>query len=407
VSSGGVVGIPAVGLMGSGISVDRLVTSGSSGVSIARGISPLAQVPVMRRSRITLTSSGPFAGGPALTVGGAVVTDTLVRASASGPIGGAIAVNSSSGTLRNVTAIATGIASRGLWVNAPLGPVSSLVSVRNSIFRADDAATDVVVDGAFVVLCPPICGSPGDLTITHSNFRAATGTLNGASGSNQTADPQFTDAAAGDFRPKAGSPVIDAGTDDADLGSVDLDGKTRKIGSAVDIGAFEYEPPAPPLPPLPPISTPGGGAQPDVQLPVDGIAPALSALGITNKTFAVGPQATPVAARAAKKGTTFVYTLSEPATVTISIDQAQTGRRKGSSCVKQTSKNRKAKKCTYYVSKGAISRAGTVGPNALPFSGRIGTKALKPGSYRAVLGAVDSAGNRSALKTVAFKIVKK
>jgi hypothetical protein len=208
--------------------------------------------------------------------------------------------------------------------------------------------------------------------------------------------------------------VIDAGIDDADLGSLDLAGKQRKIGSAVDIGAFEFDPPpappAPPTPPtsppLPPISTPGGNNQPDVHLPIDGIAPALSALGVTNKTFAVGPQATAISARA-PRGTTFVYTLSEPATVTVSIDRAQAGRVKGSSCVKQTSKNRKAKKCAFYVSKGAITRPGLIGPNALPFSGRIGTNALKPGSYRAALRAVDAAGNRSDIKAVALKVVKK
>jgi len=36
--------------------------------------------------------------------------------------------------------------------------------------------------------------------------------------------------------------------------------------------------------------------------------------------------------------------------------------------------------------------------------GRIGAKALRPGRYRAVITAVDAAGNRSAPKTVRFRI---
>ena len=58
---------------------------------------------------------------------------------------------------------------------------------------------------------------------------------------------------------------------------------------------------------------------------------------------------------------------------------------------------------------GRRDQRGTsvAGANALPFSGRIGRKALKPGSYRAVLVAVDAAGNRSAAKTIAFKVVKR
>jgi hypothetical protein len=45
------------------------------------------------------------------------------------------------------------------------------------------------------------------------------------------------------------------------------------------------------------------------------------------------------------------------------------------------------------------------GPNKLKFTGRIAGKALKPGHYRAVFVAVDSAG-ASRPKTLSFTIVK-
>jgi len=40
------------------------------------------------------------------------------------------------------------------------------------------------------------------------------------------------------------------------------------------------------------------------------------------------------------------------------------------------------------------------------FSGRIGTRALRRGRYKLRLVATDAAGNRSAPRTVAFRIVR-
>jgi hypothetical protein len=48
-----------------------------------------------------------------------------------------------------------------------------------------------------------------------------------------------------------------------------------------------------------------------------------------------------------------------------------------------------------------------VGVNKVPFSGRIGTKKLSPGRYRAVLRATDVAGNASKTKTLTFRIVRR
>lgn len=69
---------------------------------------------------------------------------------------------------------------------------------------------------------------------------------------NLGADPLFIDAANGDFRLSPGSPAIDAGNSNADIGANDLDGEVRRVddgatpdtgvGSApvVDIGAYEF-----------------------------------------------------------------------------------------------------------------------------------------------------------------------
>jgi hypothetical protein len=408
-----------VALIGTGITVDRLVVTNPVGAAAQIGSLPGAigaQPTVMRRSRLSgAPAVGPFGSGAVLgVIGGATVSDTVVRSSGSS----ASAIQAGGGKLRNVTAIATGAGSRGLWLPAVPAPFGGPVSVRNSVLRGE--GSDIQLDpGMPEVPGNPICTffpfyscTPGpsipattqaDLTITHSNFRNATGTLNQASGDNQTADPLFADAAGGDLRPRAGSPLIDAGTDDPDNGQKDLDGRERKIGSAIDIGAYEFEAPGP--------GTPGDAGTPTIQPPpeaADGIAPQLADVGITNKKFAVGPEATALASARAKRGTVFVYSLSEPSTVAIVIQRAGPGRRKGRSCVKPTRRNREASKCTRYTSAGAFTRSGLSGVNAVPFSGRIGRKALKVGKYRAVFAATDAAGNRSTHNpSVGFRIVRR
>lgn len=54
------------------------------------------------------------------------------------------------------------------------------------------------------------------------------------------ADPKFVNATASDFHLQASSPAIDAGdTDHTVIGSLDIEGKARVQGTAVNIGAYE------------------------------------------------------------------------------------------------------------------------------------------------------------------------
>jgi hypothetical protein len=56
---------------------------------------------------------------------------------------------------------------------------------------------------------------------------------------------------------------------------------------------------------------------------------------------------------------------------------------------------------------GTLSRAGKQGANSHRFSGRIGRRALRPARYRASLTATDKAGNRSSVRRVRFRIVRR
>ena len=157
--------------------------------------------------------------------------------------------------------------------------------------------------------------------------------------------------------------------------------------------------------PTPPKQEPAG-PDPVVVPPLDKIAPGVSKLSLSNRKFRVGKSATIVAARA-KVGTAFRYSLTEAATMTIIIDSAKLGKTVRKKCVAPTRKNRRAKRCTRYSFIGAITRRSVTGLNNVPFTGRIGSKALKPGNYRARVIATDGSNNRSPIKATSFTVVKK
>jgi hypothetical protein len=66
---------------------------------------------------------------------------------------------------------------------------------------------------------------------------------------NITNAPLFEGSAGGDFRLAAGSPCINAGTnEDWMIGALDLAGQPRIVGGTVDMGAYEFQGGSPPTP---------------------------------------------------------------------------------------------------------------------------------------------------------------
>ena len=209
-------------------------------------------------------------------------------------------------------------------------------------------------------------------------------------------------------------------------GKVLVGGDSRSAGDTAEL--YDPAPPGAPAPgPVPvPVPVPGSGGEapppgPGVEGPGPGLggglasppdttAPVVGGYRVTNRRFAVARRPTPrlgSAAAKAKKGTTFTYTLSEPATVTIAIAQRQSGRRRGRKCIAPSKKLGKARKCTRIVKKGALKRTSRQGANRVAFTGRIASRALKPGSYQATLTATDAAKNASKPKTVKFTVVRR
>jgi hypothetical protein len=92
--------------------------------------------------------------------------------------------------------------------------------------------------------------------------------------------------------------------------------------------------------------------------------------------------------------------------VKIAIQTTARGRRVGRSCKPESHKLRRKRRCTRTLAIGTLTRSGHVGLNRVSFTGRIGGKALKPGRYRAVFTAIDTAG-KSAPRSLSFTIVRR
>lgn len=142
--------------------------------------------------------------------------------------------------LRNVTASASGPNARAIhadWFDDETGTV--VVTARNVVARG-------TVYDISATAPSPISGGSVTVNIGHSNYRPSMVEIDDATvndqGNNQSAEPLFANAAAGDFHQLPGSPTIDAGAGDDKLGPTDFDGQPRTMGAAPDIGADEFVP---------------------------------------------------------------------------------------------------------------------------------------------------------------------
>src|SRR3954470_22137226 len=156
------------------------------------------------------------------------------------------------------------------------------------------------------------------------------------------------------------------------------------------------------------VSAPATPPPPPAGTPPDTTAPAVTTYALSSKViraFASGGS-TARATRGAKVS----YTLTEPATAAFTVQRLTKGRRvkvKGKTrCVRRTRANARRKKCTRRVPVGSFTRPSGVGPNVFTFTGRLRTRALKPGRYRLLLVATDAAGNASPPRALRFRVVK-
>jgi glucose/arabinose dehydrogenase len=133
------------------------------------------------------------------------------------------------------------------------------------------------------------------------------------------------------------------------------------------------------------------------------VAPVFSRVSMVRSRFAVGSGRT--ALSAVRHGTAFRYTLSETATVKIQIQRKLPGRKVGRRCRAPSRSNRSRPRCTRFGAVGTLTRRAHAGANKTSFTGRLGSRALAAGGYRAVLAATDADGNPARTSTLDFTVV--
>lgn len=107
-------------------------------------------------------------------------------------------------------------------------------------------------------------------------------------------------------------------------------------------------------------------------------------------------------------GTTFSFSMNEPARVMFAFTQSASGRAVGGKCVAPTGANKHRRKCTLTRTIATLSFSRPAGLSRVRFQGRLSRrKELKPGRYTLVIRATNGAHQTSAPALLHFTIVKR
>jgi hypothetical protein len=417
----GTSGSPVIDANGLVINARRCLTLGGPGHSIVRNLTatqppaagfttPVVAAGAAQFDGAVIESTADQALAPAAFItGNATLSNATIDAPASegvriddhgsldrsrvkGPNG--IEMFGAATVTNSLVTVTTGFAGR-YGGPGPLARVrnSTLVGESGSVgFRKDVAGTVELVN-TIVSADTDIQVNGGNVSARNSRFATVTGSGLIDQGGNVSAGPRFADPTVEDFGLQAGSPMIDAGETHDLLGPLDLAGLPRVSGPVPDIGAFEFQHAAPPADPPAPVAeqaSAAGSPSGSGVAPVEDLAPTLSGASLRPRSFAAGSRTTRLR-----------FTLSEPATVSLTIARELPGRVRGGRCVKPTRKLRRAKRCTRPQRTGpALKVSGDAGANSVPFPAR----GLKPGPYRLTLLPTDTAGHQGKPATARFSI---
>jgi hypothetical protein len=388
----------AVLLTGGGGTVRHSVVSAHNGVGSHSG-------GTVDRSRVIASGAGEGVEG----YGGlTTITSSVIRLA--GATGGGYGIYVDPPTATHPIVNADGVTivgpnlpgTHGAMVDTFVRPAESGdINLTDSIIRGFAAPLEVLAEGT----------GKGNINASYSDYDPSGNATSGANATITQANVSnvgaagFVDAAAGDYHLLPGSPLVDTGNPAISQG-LDLEGDplvSDGNGDGIaqrDMGAYELQ------------SQPAAGSQPP---PVaGGQPPAAETAGDTRAPLVSGFKAAPALFAVARRGsartttvplgTHFRYTLSEDSRVTLTIRRTLTGRRQGSRCVRPTPQLRHAKPCTRHRTIETLTRSAKPGVNSTRFSGRIGKRTLRPGRYRAIIRATDTAGNHSAPRATSFRI---
>jgi hypothetical protein len=134
--------------------------------------------------------------------------------------------------------------------------------------------------------------------------------------------------------------------------------------------------------------------------------PVLARLALSPSRFPAAPSGASIARRR-KTGATVSYSDTQAGSTTFRVERAVAGVRKGRSCVKPSRSTRGRKRCTrLVVVSGSFAHRDSPGTNHFHFTGRIGGKALAPGSYRLAASPKSSLSLTGVTLRTAFVIIR-
>jgi sugar lactone lactonase YvrE len=146
----------------------------------------------------------------------------------------------------------------------------------------------------------------------------------------------------------------------------------------------------------------GGRAVAEATVSVDGSLPIITQLRAGARVLGVGRRGRRAVAGARRppRATHITFSLSEPATVGMTVERVRFGRRApGGACRLRAKRGRR---CTRRATVKTLSHAGAAGANSI----RLAARGLLPGRYRLLLTAVDGVGNASARRTLPLRVVR-
>jgi hypothetical protein len=132
---------------------------------------------------------------------------------------------------------------------------------------------------------------------------------------------------------------------------------------------------------------------------------SVKTLRLTPKAFLAASSGPTVKAAKASVGTIVRFALSGSGSTRFTVQRALPGRRSGKRCVRPRKQNAKAKHCTRWSTVGSFTRTGATASKKFRFTGRLKGHRLKPGAYRLVAVATNSAGVKGPQKTASFRIL--
>ena len=268
------------------------------------------------------------------------------------------------------------------------GPSDSL-TLRNTILDGDSGGAET--------------GGFGTVSATYSDFCSGSSPYTGAG--NICASPQL----GGTFgvQESGASPTINAGSNALIPSGLTTDffGEARintptascSVNTNVDIGAVQYGPVCETSPPPPPI-----------------VPLTLTGVGQSHTKWREGSTAATIARRRRHRrpdsplGTTFSFTLSTQANVTLTFKRPTVGRAVGAKCVPTTWRNRHARKCTYIAGVGRLTFPTVpAGAHTVTFDGVLQNgRRLRAAFYQVAIAASTSSAS-VAPQTLSFRIARR